>query len=133
MKKYALILMALMMVFSFAACRDKGDLGAQTTTNAQGIVEFNTVAVFDYSDYAKENADKAITDGFKVTKESSCSDKKEAKNIAANEFSGDFAYTTVKLAFDRTEGIWRVSYISDVNKEHICIDETGKTVLVVKE
>lgn len=133
MKKFALALMAVVMIFSFAACKDKGDLGAQTTTNAQGVVEYNTVSTFDYSDFAKVNADKAVTDGFKVTEGKGCTDKTAAKNIAAKEFSGDFTYTSVKLSYDRSEGIWRVSYISDANTEHICIDETGKTVLTVKE
>ena len=133
MKKLALALIAVVMIFSFAACKDKGDLGAQTTANEQGVVEYNTVSTFDYSDFAKENADKAVTDGFKVTEGRGCLDKKAAKNIAAKEFSGDFSYTSLKLSYDRSEGIWRVSYFSDTNAEHICIDETGKTVLTLKE
>ncbi len=133
MKKIVSILLVVIMLFSFAACKKKGDLGKQTTTNAQGVVEYNTVATFDYSDFAEENAEKAKTDGFKVTSGNGCNDKKVAKTIAQQEFSGDFAYTAVKLFYDRTEGIWRVSYISDTNAEHICIDETGKTILIVKE
>ncbi len=133
MKKLVSALIAVFMIFSFAACKDKGDLGAQTTTNAQGVAEYNTVSVFDYSDYVKENEGKCITEGFKVTEGARCKDKKAAKEIAAKEFSGEFTYTTLKLAYDRTEGIWRISYISDNKSEHICIDETGKTVLIVKE
>lgn len=133
MKKIVSILLVVLMLFSFAACKEKGDLGKQTTTNAQGVVEYNTVSTFDYSDFAKTNAEKAKTDGFKVTSGNGCTDKKVAKSIAKQEFSGDFAYTTIKLSYDRTEGTWMVSYISDAHKEHICIDETGKTILVVKE
>ena len=133
MKKIISAALAAVMIFSFSACKKKGDLGAQTTTNPQGVVEYNTVSTFDYSDFAKENADKAVKDGFKVTEGNGCRDKKAAKNAAEKEFSGEFAYTTVKISYDRTEGIWRVSYISDLKTEHVCIDETGKTVLIVKE
>lgn len=132
MKKYVSALLAILIIFSFSAC-GKGDLGAQTTTNEQGVVEYNTVSTFDYSDFKKEFEETAITDGFKVTQASEYIDKQVAKDIAAKEFSGDFSYTSVKIAYDYTEGIWRVSYISETNKEHVCIDETGKTILIVKE
>lgn len=132
MKKLSALILCGVMIFSFAACRDKNDLGAQTTTDAAGVVEYNTVSTFDYSDFTEENEKNAITEGFKVTQGDGCKDKKAAKNIAEKELNGEFLYTSVKIAYDRTEGIWRVSYISDEKSEHICIDETGKTVLIVK-
>lgn len=133
MKKILSALLAVFMIFSFAACKKKGDLGAQTTTNAEGIVEYATVTNFDFSEFAEEHEKDSVKEGFKVTKESKCNDKSAAKKIAEKEFSGKFKYTSVKISYDRTEGIWRVSYISDKNSEHICIDEKGKTVLIVKE
>lgn len=133
MKRFISAFLAVFMIFSFASCKGKDNLGAQTTTNDQGVVEYNTVGNFDYSDFKKEFKDKAVTDGFKVKTESKYVDKQVAKDVAIKEFSGSFTYTSVKLAYDYTEGIWRVSYISDENTEHICIDETGKTILIVKE
>lgn len=133
MKKYISAILAIMIIFSFSACKKKGDLGAQTTTNEQGVVEYNTVKSFDYSDFKKENAENAITEGFKVTSTSEYVDKQVAKEIAAKEFSGDFTYTSIEISYDRTEGVWRVTYSAGSNAEHICIDETGKTVLIVKE
>ncbi len=133
MKRIISAVLAVFMIFSFAACGDKDDLGVQTTTDASGVVEYNTVGNFDYSDFKKEFEGKSVTDGFKVTAESEYVDKQVAKKIAAEEFSGEFTYTSVKIAYDYTEGIWRVSYISDKKTEHICIDETGKTILIVKE
>ena len=133
MKKFSAAILAVLMIFSLAACKDKNDLGAQTTTDALGVVEYNTVTDFDYSEFAKEKEANSVTEGFKVTEGKGCRDKKAAKNIAQKEFSGDFSYTSLRLSYDRTEGIWRVSYISEEKTEHICIDETGKTILIVKE
>lgn len=133
MKKILAATLSLLMIFSLSACGKKGDLGKQTTTDAKGVVEYNTVSTFDYSDFKKEYEGKAVEDGFKVTTASDFVDKQVAKDVAAKEFSGSFSPTTLKLSYDRTEGVWRVSYISDAKTEHICIDETGKTILIVKE
>ena len=135
MKKFTAIIIAVIMIFSFAACSKKGDLGQQTTTNAQGVVEYATVENFDFSDFKEENADNAVTEGFKNTKETTCIDKGTAKKLASNELTEGFDYNTIKINYDRTEGIWRVSYSSTAtNKaEHICIDSDGITQLIVKE
>ena len=135
MKRISAILLAAVMIFSFAACSKKGDLGKQTTTNAKGIVEYNTVGTFDFSDYKKENEDKAVTEGFKNIEESKCLDKGAAKKLAANELTEGFEYDTLRIAYDRTEGMWRVSYsISETGAaENICIDSDGITQLIVKE
>ncbi len=133
MKKFLAAVTAILFVFSFTSCRSKGDLGKQTKTDPSGVVEYNTVGTFDYSDFRKENKDKAKTDGFKVTKESACKDKSAAKKIASEEFGNSFVYNTIKIAFDRTEGIWRVSFSSESKTQHICIDSSGKTVLTVTE
>ena len=135
MKKILAVCMALLLALSFAACGKKGDLGKQTTKSAEGIVEYNTVDTFDFGDYKKETADKAVTEGFVNAEKSACFDKGTAKKLAVKELTDGFTYDTVKIAFDRTEGVWKVSYIaSAANKsENVCIDSDGLTVLIVKE
>lgn len=135
MKRLTAVLLCALMLVSFAACAKKGDLGKQTTTNAQGVVEYNTVNTFDFSDYKKENKDKAITEGFANTEKSKCLDKSTAKQLALNELEQGFEYDTVKISYDRTEGMWRVSYSSSQTQKSfsVCIDSDGVTQLIVKE
>lgn len=135
MKKLIAVILAAVILVSFGACSKKGDLGKQTTTNAQGVVEYNTVSTFDFSDFKKENADKAVTEGFKNSEASKCLDKGAAKKLALNELDEGFEYDTLKIAYDRTEGMWRVSYSSSAAQKavHICIDSDGLTQLIVKE
>ena len=135
MKKIIAVIIVAVLLVSFGACSKKDDLGKQTTTNAQGMVEYNTVKTFDFSDYKKENADKAVTEGFKNTKASACLDKAAAKRLAANELDKDFEYDTLRISYDRTEGMWMVSYSSSVTQKavNVCIDSDGLTQLIVKE
>lgn len=137
MKKIVAILAALTLVLSLCACSND-DLGKQTQVNA-GIVEYNTVVTFDYSDYLKEHEASAVKDGFANTKETTCIDKGTAKKLALNELDNDFTYNTVRISYDRTEGIWMVTYsTTDENKKEtktlsVCIDDKGITQLIVKE
>lgn len=135
MKKTAAFIIALVMIFSFCACTKEGDLGQQTQIDSQGVKEYSTVNPFDFSDFKKENKDKAVTEGFKNAEKSKCIDKGDAKKLAMNELSDGFEYNEIKINFDRTEGIWRVSFSSsDTGKtEHICVDSDGLTQLIVKE
>lgn len=133
MKKAFLIFLCVLTVFSLAACHKKGDLGEQTKTNESGVVEYNTVSTFDYSDFEKEHSDTAVKDGFANTKETLCRDKGTARDLAKKELSDDFAYSTVKIAYDRTEGIWKVEFSASEQKMSVCIDESGLTKLIVKE
>ena len=135
MKKIIAVILAVVMLVLFGACAKEGDLGKQSTTNAQGIVEYNTVKTFDFSDYKKENADKAVTEGFKNTEASACLDKAAAKRLALNELDEGFEYDTLRISYDRTEGMWMVSYSSSVTQKavNVCIDSDGLTQLIVKE
>ena len=133
MKKFTAVIIAVIMLAVFSGCKDKGDLGAQTKTNENGVVEYNTVNAFDYSDFKKENKNSAKTEGFVNTKESECKDKSDAEALAVKELDSGFEYNTVKISYDRTEGIWRVSFSSESKTQHICIDGSGKTVLAVTE
>ena len=137
MKRIVALLAALVLVLSLCAC-SKDDLGKQTQVNA-GIVEYNTVVSFDYSDYLKEHEASAVKDGFANTKETTCIDKGTAKKLAINELESSFKYNTVRISYDRTEGVWMVTYsTTDENKNEtntlsVCIDDKGITQLVVKE
>lgn len=133
MKKLISVLLLSATLFTLCACKDKGDLGAQTKVNEANVVEYNTVSDFDYSDFKKENEAKAITEGFKNTKATKCKDKGAAKALAVKEVEG-FTYNQVKISYDRTEGIWMISYTNTENNktQNVCIDENGVTVLIVK-
>lgn len=136
MKKAALIVLSVLMITSFAACRKSGDLGEQTKVNDSGVVEYNTVGTFDYSEFAKEHEKNSTKEGFVNTKESACRDKGTAKALAEKELADDFTYDTVKIAYDRTEGIWKVEFSQNAQgtgKLSVCIEDTGITKLIVKE
>ena len=92
MKRIVALLAALVLVLSLCAC-SKDDLGKQTQVNA-GIVEYNTVVSFDYSDYLKEHEASAVKEGFANTKETTCIDKGTAKKLAINELESSFKYNT---------------------------------------
>ena len=137
MKRIVALSAALVLILSLCAC-SKDDVGKQTQVNA-GIVEYNTVTAFDYSDYFKEHEASAVKDGFANTKETICIDKGTAKKLAINELESSFKYNTVRISYDRTEGIWMVTYsTTDENKNEsntmsVCIDDKGITKLIVKE
>lgn len=137
MKRIVALSAALVLILSLCAC-SKDDVGKQTQVNA-GIVEYNTVTAFDYSDYLKEHETSAVKDGFANTKETTCIDKGTAKKLAINELESSFKYNTVRISYDRTEGIWMVTYsTTDENKNEsntmsVCIDDKGITKLIVKE
>ncbi len=136
MKRAALVLLSVLMIFSLAACHKKGDLGEQTKTNDSGVVEYNTVSNFDFSEFAKKYEKSSVKDGFVNTKESTCQDKGTARDLAKKELSDDFTYDTVKIAYDRTEGIWKVEFSQNAQttgKISVCIEDTGLTKLIVKE
>ena len=136
MKRIVALLAVLTLILSLCAC-SKDDVGKQTQVNA-GIVEYNTVVTFDYSDYLKEHEASAVKEGFANTKETTCIDKGTAKKLAINELESSFKYNTVRISYDRTEGVWMVTYsTTDENKNetnslNVCINDKGVTQLIVK-
>ena len=65
-----------------------------------------------------------------------CRDKGTAKTLAEKELADDFTYDTVKIAYDRTEGIWKVEFSQNAQgtgKLSVCIEDSGITKLIVKE
>ncbi|MGN1478265.1 MAG: hypothetical protein ACI4XH_00740 [Acutalibacteraceae bacterium] len=137
MKRIVALSAALVIILSLCAC-SKDDVGKQTQVNA-GIVEYNTVTAFDYSDFLKEHEASAVKEGFANTKETTCIDKGTAKKLAINELESSFKYNTVRISYDRTEGIWMVTYSTtdesknESNTLNVCIDDKGITQLIVKE
>ncbi len=139
MKKLLAVLLVGILMLSLCACGD--DLGKQTIVDDEhGVVEFNTVGFFDYSDFKKEHKDTAKTEGFKNTTEQEFHNKNDAKKLAKNELPEGYSYNTLKLFYDRTEGVWLVEF-STVNEDDnsvskkysVCVEETGFTILAVEE
>lgn len=139
MKNLVVLALAFVIALSLCACSGDGDLGKQTQVNKAGVVEYNTVSSFDYSEYLKENEATAVKEGFANTKETTCYDKVTARKLCENELDGEFTYNLVKISYDRTEGIWKVAYSTtdqnqnESNTVSVCIDEHGVTQLIVKE
>ena len=138
MKKVISALCVFALIFCLCSC-GKGDLGKQTTTNAAGVVEYQTVGTFDYGDYAKEKDAEAIKTGFVNKQQSECMSKKDAKALAQKELKEDeYGFSEIKIDFDVTEGMWRVSYSFTseqtlLKQISVCINEQGLTQLIVKE
>ena len=138
MKRIISVLCILTAFFCFCSC-GKNDLGKQTTTNGAGVVEYQTVGTFDYSDYVKETESIAVKTGFVNIKTTECYNKTVAKKLAFAELKeNEYGYSELKLDRDPTEGIWRVNYIysseqTEFTKISVCVNEDGLTQLIVKE
>ena len=139
MKKIISLMLIAFTCVTFASC-GKNDLGKQTLVNdAEGYTEYATVSPFDFSDYKKEKKDKAQTEGFVNVGGKEFYNKKDAKELALKELPEGYKYNTIKIAYDRTEGMWKVEF-STVKEDgslssgiSVCIEETGTTKLIVKE
>ncbi len=139
MKKLVAFLLVAVFVFSFAGCGGD-DLGLQTVKDEeQGVVEYNTVNTFDFSEFKEEHKDTAKTQGFANTEPKEFHNKTDAKALASKELPEGYKYNTIKIFFDRTEGIWLVEYSTEneagevTAKCSVCIEDSGYTKLVVEE
>lgn len=139
MKKVTAALLLFVFAFSFAGC-NKDDLGAQTMKDEeQGVVEFFTVDPFDFSDFKKEHKQTAKTEGFVNTEPREFHSKTDAKALAEKELPEGYKYNTIRIFFDRTEGIWMVQYSYETedgtveSRCSVCVEDTGYTRLVVEE
>ena len=118
MKKIIAVLLAVVVSMTFFACGKKeGDLGKQTTVDKKnGYTLVEEVLTFKYNDDEEEikKNPNAKTDGF-VTNESNAVGKVNTKSavldIAKKEVSDKF--NKINFAFDRTQGIWRVTFSMD--------------------
>ncbi|MBQ8784061.1 MAG: hypothetical protein IJZ57_09885 [Clostridia bacterium] len=139
MKKLVAFLLVLCFAFCFAGC-NSDDLGLQTVKDEeQGIVEFNTVNSFDFSDFKKEHSDTAKTEGFVNTEPKEFHNKVDAKELAVKELPEGYKYNTIRIFYDRTEGIWMVAFSTETEegevtaKCSVCVEDSGYTRLVVEE
>ncbi len=146
MKKTIAVLLAVVISMTFFACGKKeGDLGKQTTVDRKnGYTLVEEVLTFKYNDDEEEikKNPNAKTDGF-VTNESNAVGKVNTKSavldIAKKEVSDKF--NKINFAFDRTQGIWRVTFSMDtVSGEKttsekvmtVYVDEDGYTLATIK-
>lgn len=146
MKKTIAVLLAVVISITFFACGKKeGDLGKQTTVDKKnGYTLVEEVLTFKYNDDEEEikKNPNAKTDGF-VTNESNAVGKVNTKSavldIAKKEVSDKF--NKINFAFDRTQGIWRVTFSMDtVSGEKttsekvmtVYVDEDGYTLATIK-
>lgn len=146
MKKIIAVLLAVVISMTFFACGKKeGDLGKQTTVDKKnGYTLVEEVLTFKYNDDEEEikKNPNAKTDGF-VTNESNAVGKVNTKSavldIAKKEVSDRF--NKINFAFDRTQGIWRVTFSMDtVSGEKttsekvmtVYVDEDGYTLATIK-
>lgn len=146
MKKTIAVLLAVVISMTFFACGKKeGDLGKQTTVDKKnGYTLVEEVLTFKYNDDEEEikKNPNAKTNGF-VTNESNAVGKVNTKSavldIAKKEVSDKF--NKINFAFDRTQGIWRVTFSMDtVSGEKttsekvmtVYVDEDGYTLATIK-
>lgn len=146
MKKIIAVLLAVVVSMTFFACGKKeGDLGKQTTVDKKnGYTLVEEVLTFKYNDDEEEikKNPNAKTDGF-VTNESNAVGKVNTKSavldIAKKEVSDKF--NKINFAFDRTQGIWRVTFSMDTvpgektTSEKVMtvyVDEDGYTLATIK-
>lgn len=139
MKKAVAFLLAAVFAFCFAGC-NSDDLGMQTIKDDEhGVVEFNTVNFFDFSDFKKEHADTAKTEGFVNTEPKEFHNKTDARELATKELPEGYKYNTIRIFYDRTEDIWMVEFSTEnengevASKCSVCVEGTGYTKLVVEE
>lgn len=146
MKKIIAGLLIAVVALSFFACGKKeGDLGKQTTVDKEnGYTLVEEVLTFKYNDDEEEikKNPNAKTEGF-VTSESNAVGKVNTKpavlDIAKKEVGEKF--NKVNFAFDRTRGVWKVTFSLDTVAEEkitsskvmtVYVDEDGYTLATVK-
>ena len=146
MKRIVAVLLTAVIAITFFACGKKeGDLGKQTTVDKKnGYTLVEEVLTFKYNDDEEEikKNPNAKTEVF-VTNESNAVVKVNTKSavldIAKKEVGEKF--NKVNFAFDRTQGIWRVTFSMDtVTDENttsekimtVYIDEDGYTLATIK-
>ena len=147
MKKFIAVILMIAVALSLSACGKKkeGDLGKQTTIDEKnGYTLVEEVLPFKFNKDEKElkkdpNAKMA---GF-VTNESNAagkiSVKTQAVEIAKKEVTEKF--NKVNIAYDRTQGIWRIKFSLDTVTEEkttntpvmtVYVDEDGYTLATTK-
>lgn len=150
MKKVTAILLALIIPVILFGCKDNGDLGKQTTVDTQNNVTiYAGTGMFKMNDdeRAMKKLDGVQKDGFKLNPDgdgvSPINTRSDVLEAAKKEVS--VKYNSIRVAFDRTRGVWRVMFGNDTEKEvdgkteitsttleTIYIDEDGYTLAIYK-
>lgn len=147
MKKFIAVILMISVALSLSACGKKkeGDLGKQTTIDEKnGYTLVEEVLPFKFNKDEKElkKDPNAKMSGF-VTNESNAagkiSVKSQAVEIAKKEVTEKF--NKVNIAYDRTQGIWRIKFSLDTVTEEkttntsvmtVYVDEDGYTLATTK-
>ena len=147
MKKIIAVILMIAVALSLSACGKKkeGDLGKQTTIDEKnGYTLVEEVLPFKFNKDEKElkKDPNAKMTGF-VTNESNAagkiSVKSQAVEIAKKEVTEKF--NKVNIAYDRTQGIWRIKFSLDTVTEEkttntsvmtVYVDEDGYTLATTK-
>ena len=147
MKKFIAVILMIAVALSLSACGKKkeGDLGKQTTIDEKnGYTLVEEVLPFKFNKDEKElkKDPNAKMTGF-VTNESNAvgkiSVKTQAVEIAKKEVTEKF--NKVNIAYDRTQGIWRIKFSLDTVTEEkttntsvmtVYVDEDGYTLATTK-
>lgn len=147
MKKFIAVILMIAVALSLSSCGKKkeGDLGKQTTIDEKnGYTLVEEVLPFKFNKDEKElkKDPNAKMSGF-VTNESNAagkiSVKSQAVEIAKKEVTEKF--NKVNIAYDRTQGIWRIKFSLDTVTEKktantpvmtVYVDEDGYTLATTK-
>ncbi len=148
MKKLTAVLLLLILPLTFFGCRKEGDLGRQTTKDEQnGLTIYEGTGMFRMNDdeSAMKRLDGVQKDGFRINEGDSgiaeIRTRSDAIEIAKKEAA--VKYNSIRVAFDRTRGIWRVILGNDTEKQvdgkiqietvpaqTVYIDEDGYTIAI---
>lgn len=150
MKKFTAFLLALILPVILFGCKDNGDLGKQTTVDTQNNVTiYAGTGMFKMNDdeRAMKKLDGVQKDGFKLNMgdEGIAPVKTRSDVLDAAKKEATVKYNSIRVAFDRTRGIWRVVFGNDTEKEvdgqkqisttaleTVYIDEDGYTLAIYK-
>lgn len=145
MKKFTAILLAFVLAFSLSACGKEKGLGKQTSIDKEnGYTIVQGVMTFKYKEVSKTFKDNpnAKTEGFVISEDKALGDvatKTDALNVAKQEVKEE--YNKVGFSFDRTRGVWQVTFSLDTEVEEkiesktvmtVYVDEDGYTLATVK-
>lgn len=151
MKRIAALSLAVFMAAALFGCgKNDGDLGKQTTVDEKnGYTLVQEVKMFKMNDDEKamKNLKGVKEEGFKIgeaNKTGEIETKADAIEIAKGE--ADVKYNSIRVAFDRTQGIWKVVFSNDKEVkneegtkyvesdilETVYVDEDGYTLAVYK-
>lgn len=143
-------LFAVIMLSLFGCGKNDGDLGKQTTVDKEnGYTLVQEVKTFKMNndEKAMKKLDGVQKDGFKTGEENQTGGigtKDDAIKIAKKEIA--VKYNSIRVAFDRTRGIWKVTFSNDEEIKNsdgikhvesdvvqtVYVDENGYTLAIFK-